>query len=87
MEPRRPKWSPGGPNGAQEAHIFALVVEKPVTQAWELLAHIFALVVEKPLPRPGSFSPHLRTSILSSIWASWAPFGPPGFHLGLLGSI
>ena len=21
MEPRRPKWSPGGPNGAQEAHM------------------------------------------------------------------
>ncbi len=25
--------------------------------------------------------------LLGSVWASWAPFGPPGLHLGLLGSI
>ena len=25
--------------------------------------------------------------LLGSIWASWAPFGPPELHFGLLGSI
>ncbi len=72
MEPRKPKQSPGDPNGAHRAKSNDLAMLCYVQASEKLECDFFAIRL--------SFIDFL------SKWASWAPFGPPALHLGLLGS-